>query len=231
MHPISRLLLATAFVLPLSQIAPSALRAETAHISVTGEGSLFAPPDFATVSLGVTNTEATAAEAMAANARAMEKVLERLRAVGVAESDLQTAQLQLNPNWKSSSLSSSGEVDGFTASNQLSIRLRDLSRMGEVLDAAVSDGANTLNGVSFDLSTPRPLQDQARRAAVADAIARATLLADAAQVKLGAITSITEGGGDVGGQPMMRASMEKTPIAIGEVEVSQSVTVVFAIAE
>ncbi|MGV8955389.1 MAG: SIMPL domain-containing protein [Cypionkella sp.] len=227
MRMLSPLLLASALALPLAQIA----HAEAAQITVTGEATVAVAPDLAVIDLGVTSTGTTAAEAMASNATAMTSVMDRLRSAGVAEADLQTATLQLNPNWVSASSDVAPTINGYTASNQVSVRLRALDTLGTVLDAAVSDGANTLNGVSFDLANKRPAQDQARSAAVKDAIARATLLSEAAGVKLGKIASISEGGMAAGPTPMFRMEASATPVAAGELDITQSVTVTFDIAE
>jgi uncharacterized protein len=227
MRVFSPLLLASVLALPAAQIA----YAESAQVTVTGESTVAVAPDMAVISLGVTATGKTAAEAMEANNGAMTTVLDRLRKAGVADADLQTATLQLNPNWVNATPDVAPSINGYTASNQVSVRLRALDTLGTVLDAAISDGANTLNGVSFDLANKRPAQDQARAAAVKDAVARATLLAEAAGVKLGKIVSITEGGAAAGPTPMFRMDAASVPVAAGELEISQSVTVTFDIAE
>jgi uncharacterized protein len=227
MRVLSPLLLASVLAFPAAQIA----HAESAQITVTGESTIAVAPDMAVISLGVTTTGKTAAEAMEANSGAMTTVMERLRKAGVADADLQTATLQLNPNWVNATPDVAPTITGYTASNQVSVRLRALDTLGAVLDAAISDGANTLNGVSFDLADKRPVQDQARSAAVKDAIARATLLAEAAGVKLGKIAAITEGGAAAGPTPMFRMDAASIPVAAGELEITQSVTVTFDIAD
>jgi uncharacterized protein len=225
MRLISALILSTSLALPMAAFAGPGV------ITVTGEASVAAAPDMATISLGVTTSAATASEAMAANATAMSGVFERLKAAGIADEDTQTSNLQLNPNWNNSSSASTPEITGYTASNQVTVKVRKIESLGDVLDAAIKDGANTLNGVSFDISAPRPLQDDARKAAVEDAMARAKLLAEAAGVKLGKITAISEGGGMGNPMPMFRADSAKIPVAAGQIELSQSVTVSFEIAE
>lgn len=196
-----------------------------ALITITGEGQVEAPPDMATISLGVTTTAQTAQEAMSANAAEIAAVLENLKATGIEARDLQTSGLSLQPNWTNRS-TSENRIDGYTASNQLSVRVRDLSKLGAILDAAVKDGANTLNGVSFAMADPAPLLEEARKRAVADARSRAELIAGAAEAKLGAIASITEGGGGYP-QPQFgyaRAAMESVPVEAGAVSLSASVT-------
>lgn len=235
MQKLKTLVLSTVLALPMA----GAARAEAPfpQITVTGEAAVQAVPDMATVSLGVTTLADTAAEAMAANSAALAQVIERLKAAGIAPRDLQTASLSLNPNWSgydSSSNPAAQTITGYTASNQLSIRVRALDTLGAVLDAAITDGANTLNGISFELSQPRPVQDEARKAATEDARARAELLATAAGVKLGRVISISEGGGYGGPVPMFKAAdamASPVPVEAGEIGLNASVTVVFEIVQ
>ncbi|NHX27200.1 SIMPL domain-containing protein, partial [Escherichia coli] len=154
----------------------------------------------------------------------------------IADADLQTSNLSLNPLWKNRSYSSgeAPEIDGFAASNMLAVRVRDLTALGGVLDRVVGLGANSFNGLNFGLVDMQPAQDDARRAAVADALRKAQLYADAAGVNLGAVISINESGG-YGPRPefleqSMRASAD-VPIEAGELEITASVTIVFAIGE
>jgi hypothetical protein len=111
----------------------------------------------------------------------------------------------------------------------LTVRIAALETAGSVLDAAVTDGANTLNGLTFGLANPRPIEDDARKAAVADALARAQVLAQAAGESLGPILSITEGGGGRQPMPMLykAAADSAVPLAAGEVGVSAEVTIVW----
>jgi uncharacterized protein YggE len=206
-----------------------------ATITVTGEGTVTAAPDLATVSLGVTTQGGTASEAMAANSAALSAVLERVKAAGVEDRDIQTSALNLNPNWAGTDGSSVPTIQGYVAMNQLQVRVRDLAKLGPVLDAAIADGANTLNGVSFGLQDPDPAMDQARKDAVAEARARAELLTAAAGVALGRIVSISESGGYAPPMPMyrMEAAMAEAPVPVegGEVGVTANVTVVWEIAQ
>ena len=206
-----------------------------ATITVTGEGTVTSAPDLATVSLGVTTQGATAAEAMAANSTALAAVLERVKAAGVEDRDIQTSTLNLNPNWANTDGSSAPTITGYVATNLLSIRVRALDKLGPVLDAAVVDGANTLNGVSFGFQEPDPKMDEARKAAVAKAKARAELLTGAAGVGLGRIVSISESGGYAPPMPMyrMEAAMADAPVPVegGEVGVTASVTITWEIAQ
>ncbi|MBT9244380.1 SIMPL domain-containing protein [Gemmobacter fulvus] len=206
------------------------------QITVTGEGQVNGAPDLATISLGVTTEGATAAEAMAANSAELARVMGNLTMAGIAAKDVQTTGLSINPNWQNdSSGATAPRIAGYIASNMLTVRVRALEGLGSVLDAAVKDGANTLNGVEFGLADPAPAMDEARKRAVADARGRATLLAEAAGVTLGKIVSISESGGYQPPMPMMRMAADAAggavPVAAGEVSVSANVTIVWALGE
>jgi uncharacterized protein YggE len=200
-------------------------------ITVTGEGRVDDAPDMATISLGVTSEGTTAADAMRTNSDEMTRVLGNLEAAGIAARDMQSSGLSLQPNWQHDSASGTSRIIGYIASNTLTVRVRALDTLGGVLDAAVKDGANTLNGVAFGLADPRPALDEARKRAVADAKARAELLAGAAGVKLGRILSISESGGALPPMPAYRMAADAfaaaVPVAAGEVAMQASVTIVW----
>ncbi len=222
---------AAALVIGAALAAP--LRAETAaQITVTGEGQVEAAPDMATLTLGVTTQGATAAAAMADNSAQLATVLARLKAAGIADTDLQTTGLSLNPNWQQDPAGAAPKIDGYIATNMLTVRIRALDKVGAVLEAAIGDGANTFNGISFGLADQTPALNEARRRAVTDAMARAALLAGAAGVRLGPVVSIQEGGGMGGPMPMFRmdaAAASPVPVAAGAVTTMASVTMVFSI--
>jgi uncharacterized protein len=212
-------------------LAAAAAAETTRTITVTGEGTVQAAPDQATISLGVTTTKDTAVEALAANSAAVAEVIAQLKAAGVAEADLQTSNLSLNPNWSNYDGSSSSTIAGYSASNLLNVRVRDLDALGGILDAAVSDGANTMNGITFGLANPEPMMNDARTRAMADATARATVLVTAAGGTLGPIVTIAEGGVFAGPGPMFREETSAVPIESGEVGMTASISVTFEIAE
>ncbi len=229
MRVLNALLLSAALVLP---IAAPALADNV--ITVTGEGTVQVTPDMATISLGVTTDGASAAEAMAANSKALQAVIDRLKSAGIEDRDLQTSNLSLNPNWVGYEAGQTPKIAGYVASNMLSVRVRALDTLGTVLDASITDGANTLNGITFDLAAPRPAQDEARKAAVADAKARAELLTTAAGVKLGKITAISESAGYGAPMPMFRDEAKAAapvPVASGQIGMTASVTVTYEIVE
>ena len=205
------------------------------QITVTGEGRVEAAPDMATISLGVTHENEQAKLAMEATSDAVARILERIAAMGVAPRDMQTRALSLSPVWseRTASDGNRARITGFVASNTVMVRVRDLASLGRILDAVIEDGANDFNGLEFDVQNPEPLMDEARRAAVADAMARAALLAEAAGVTLGPVQSISEQGGMRPMGAMMDMAMRESgvPIAAGEVSVEAMVSMVFAIAQ
>lgn len=224
MRILTALALATALTWPLAATADTA-----GTITVTGSATINVAPDMATVSLGVTTTGDTAGAAMASNNAAVSAVIARLIAAKVADRDMQTSSLSVNPNWVTNAAGTGQEVKGYIASNQLTVQIKALEATGTILDAAITDGANTLNGLTFGLADQRPVEDEARKEAVADAVARARLYAEAAGEKLGPIVSISEGGGYVPPVPMMSklVGASAVPVAAGEVGVSAAVTIVW----
>ncbi|TNF57350.1 MAG: DUF541 domain-containing protein [Rhodobacteraceae bacterium] len=204
------------------------------QISVTGEGQVEAVPDMALISVGVEADDPGARAAMDRAAAGAQAVLAALAAAGIEARDIQTGQVMLNPVWDHrTDPDAAPRVTGFRAVISMNLRLRDLDKLGPVLDAVVGDGANRLGGLSFAVADPDPLMAQARALAVRDAMARARQMADAAGVTLGEVLSISEHGG--GARPMMMGMAEARasdiPVAAGEVSLSANVSMVFAIAE
>jgi uncharacterized protein YggE len=204
-------------------------------ITVSGTGLVAAVPDIATLSLGVTTEGPEAAEAMRRNGEAMAAVLAELAAQGVAERDVQTSSISLSPRWEPPRPNETEpRVSGFVATNMVTVVMRDVDAVGGVLDAVLGQGANSLNGLSFGLSDDAALKDEARRGAVADAVAKARVLAEAAGVTLGPVEEIVEGGGIGGPFPQARMDMamaEAVPVAPGELSLQVTVTMTWAIGE
>jgi uncharacterized protein len=225
--------LAMALMLGLPAFAETA----PATISVTGEGKVEIAPDMATLNLGVTTEADTAAAALKANSDGIAGALSRLKDAGIAERDLQTSGLTLNPRYDYGSSGGEAKITGYVAANMVTVRVRDLAVLGQTLDAVVTDGANTLGGLSFGLQEPDSTMDEARRRAVADATHKATLYSEAAGVKLGRIMSIADQGNYGGPQPMMMAEARfakdagSVPVASGELTVGATVAVTYEIAE
>jgi uncharacterized protein len=232
MRILNAVVLATVLSVPMTV---AAYAESAAIISVTGEGQVAANPDMATITLGVTTTGATAAEAMTANSAELAKVLANLTSTGIEAKDIQTTGLSLNPNWVSDSSGESATINGYTATNMVNVRVRVLDGLGGVLDAAIKDGANTLNGMSFGVANPQPLNDEARKLAVADANRRATLLAEAAGVKLGRIQMISEATGYAQPSPMFRMDAAQAsgavPVQGGEISMTVTVNMTWEIAQ
>lgn len=216
---------------------PYAAQAQSAEaprqISVSGTGRVDLAPDMATVRIGVTHQDEDAAAALQQTSDAVAAMLARLTELGIAPRDVQTAGLSLNPVWRDRPEQQGQPMPwGFEASNVVSLRLRDIAALGEVLDALVADGANRLDGVSFGLQDPEASMDEARRLAVADARRKATLFAEAAGVALGQTIDLTETGMATPRPQMMEmAAMraDSVPVAAGEVGITASVQMTFAL--
>jgi uncharacterized protein YggE len=191
-------------------------------ITVTGTGTVQSVPDKAEFSLGVDSTGPTARKALAANSERMRRVLAALFAAGVAKGDVQTQDV---------SVSRSYPDNGYSADNTVSVTINDLAKAGSILDAATNAGANNVYGPTLTRSDQDELQAKALRAAVDGARAKARVLADAAGVQLGSVTSITEGVDEP--SPVYAADMARraasAPIEPGKQQTQATVRVTFAI--
>jgi uncharacterized protein YggE len=190
------------------------------------------PPDLARIDGGVTSEAKTAREASDANNAAMGKVLLALKGAGIDEKDYQTSRLSLQPQSSAPKPGAPSIVTGYRASNRVTIRLRDVTKLASVIDTLVGSGANEIGGINFQVSQASKLLDDAREQAIADARRKAEIYAKAAGVTLGAPISISEEGS---GQPMFRTRMAApmaaapAPIAMGEETLSITVGVSWAI--
>ena len=223
-----------ATILAAALASPALAQAEPPPaISVTGEGTVSVPPDLAQIDAGVASDAKTAKEAAEANNAAMGKVLAALRGAGIDEKDYQTSRLSLQPQYAPNRAGPQA-VTGYRASNRVTIKVRDLTKVAGVIDTLVAAGANDIGNVGFTVSQPSKLLDEAREKAVADARRKAEIYAKAAGVTLGAPLDITEGGAPT---PMFRSKMVAaapmavagTPIAQGEETLSVSVSMTWAI--
>ncbi len=204
--------------------------AEPAVISVTGEASVSVAPDLAQIEGGVTSEAKTAREASEANNAAMGKVLLALKSAGLEEKDFQTTRLSLQPQTAPNRPGPSAIV-GYRASNRVTIRLRDVTKLASVIDTLVSAGANDLGGINFMVSDASKLLDEARGQAIADARRKAEIYAKAAGVALGAPLTISEGGapGPITLRRMAAGIAESAPVAQGEERLQVTVNVSWAI--
>lgn len=224
----------TALAMVLAAAAPGFAADRT--ITVTGEGETTAAPDIATVRVGVAVRADTARGAVDGMSAAMQKVLDAVAAAAIPAKDVQTEGLNLGSVYRPEPQDGSAPLPpAFEARTSVAVRTADLKGLGALLDGLVSAGANELQGISFGLSDPAAARDAARRAAVADALARAKLYAEAAGVRLGPVVSLSENG--PAPEPMMRmraapaAADMAVPIAEGEMSVAAQVTLVLSIAD
>jgi len=202
-----------------------------AAISVTGEATVSAAPDLAQIEAGVTSEAKTAREASEANNAAMGKVLQALKGAGIAEKDFQTSRLSLQPQSAPNRPGPSAIV-GYRASNRVTIRLRDVTKLANVIDTLVGAGANDIGGINFMVSNASKLLDEAREQAVADARRKAEIYAKAAGVMLGAPLSISEEG-NAAPVPYRKMAVgmavAAAPVAQGEETLQVTVSVSWAI--
>ena len=203
-------------------------------IIVTGQGEASAAPDMVVLSIGVETQGDTAAAALRENSAAMSATIEKLKDLGVADKDIQTSGLSINPRYDYERSRTNPPIAGYVASNTVTARLRDLASAGAVIDQAVESGANRLNGISFTFADPKPLYDEARRDAVAQAKAKAELLTDAAGVSLGRLLTIQDGAYRAPSPLKMTAAFAEAdaravPIAAGESTLRASVTLIYEI--
>lgn len=208
---------------------------DISRLMVQGEGKVTAAPDRATVVLGVQTQDASASRAASENARLMNQTMSALLDAGIAQSDIQTSGYSLGTVQEDPSYSgASGDerkAPLFEASNTVTVNLNNTSDVGQVLDAAVQAGSNTIQEVSFDLQDPRPQKDQALAMAIQDASHKAAVAAQAAGVKLGRVLEISESYGYVSAASSARGMMydAATPIQPGRMEVTASVTMTYEI--
>ncbi|HUT77781.1 MAG TPA: SIMPL domain-containing protein [Polyangia bacterium] len=203
-----------------------------ASIAVAGTGEVAAIPDLAEIDAGVTAQASTAREAARQNAQVMAGVIDAVRAQGISERDVQTGRFGVSPVYDSTTSGGSrARIAGYRVTNQVHLRVRDLDKLGALLDTLLAAGANELGGVRFTVAEPESLLDKARVAAVADARRKAALYAREAGVSLGRVLHVEELGG-AGPPPQMgfaRMQQAETAVMPGEVGLSASVRVTFAI--
>jgi uncharacterized protein YggE len=206
--------------------AESMFRATTFNLAAYGETHI--APDMATISLGVLTQAGTAAEALAANATRMNAVIAGLRKGGIAERDIQTSNLNVAPQYRYVQ-NEAPVLTGYQVSNQVTVIVRDLKKLGPAVDATVSAGANQVNGVAFGLADPTAAENAAREAAVKALTAKAELYARATGYRVARLVNLSEGGGYAAPPPMpvmaMRAqAKDMTPVSAGELTVRIDIT-------
>ena len=176
------------------------------RLDISATGEVTRVPDIANISAGVMTRSATATGAITDNAARMERVRAALKRAGIADRDIQTANLSLNPEYRYQD-NQPPQLTGYTASNQVNVRFRDIRNTGRILDALVAEGANQINGPSLSIDNPEAALDEARVKAIAMGRARAEIYARALGMRVVRLLSVSEGGGYSGPPPvvMMRA--------------------------
>jgi uncharacterized protein YggE len=234
-------LLAAALLLPLAVSAQPMPGGYPHHpapatLSLTGEGTVRAKPDMATLQLGVVAEAVTARDALSENTSRMAEIVAALREDGIESRDLQTSDFSIEPRYSQPQPGREAEpfvprIVGYAVRNTLTVRIRDLDETGALLDKAVTLGANTISGPSFTVADPSALQDSARKAAMRDALRKAELYAEAAGISLTRILRIDEAGGYAPQPAMMAREMKAqaydaaVPIESGELSVTAQVSI------
>ena len=205
-------------------------------ITVSGEGQVFAAPDQAQINTGVVTDGPTAKDALARNSARMTEVIAALKKMGIDSKDIQTSGFNLSPMYLPQQPGQAiPRIGGYQVSNNVTVVVKDLTKLGEIMDQVVQMGSNSVGGVSFSIANPKPFMMRAREAAVADAKLRADAYAKAAGVSVGKVLTISEASAPVV-QPMpmyaMRAAAADSsavPVESGQQQLSLNVTVVYEI--
>jgi len=218
--------------------APAGL-AQSTLLSVTAEGASSEVPDVVRISAGVSNRAQDANTALAENSSKMNQVLAAIRAADVAGRDVQTARISIQPHYR---YPRDGEpvFSGYQASNSVTVKLRDIARLGDLLDALVAGGANQIDGPYFEIDQPQAGYDRARLSALASARERAGQYAAALGLRVRRIVSVDEGGGFQQVQNQLRMAVAQSapvafdaapPVSPGETTLRARLTVVFELVE
>jgi uncharacterized protein len=222
---------------PASAVDRSIDMSNDRWVEVRGEGSVNAAPDFAHVTLGVTSTGKTAGEAMAANAKAANALVSLVKAEGVAPADIQTSEVSISPMFSQPSpgQQNAPTITGYSVSNNVAVLVREIPRLGALLDKAVTAGANSIYGVGFGHNDPGAILEKARPLAVADAMRKAEIYAAAGGARIGRLMALTEEGGFQPPVAFSRAyaagAPAPTPIEAGEDRLTVMVTARFELKE
>ncbi len=234
------LTLATALAtgLALAPVASTPLQAQETKmtqrsITISASGTVTAVPDRVMITLGVMSDALTAREALDANTAAMRKVIDTLKAEGLADRDVQTSDFSIGPRYEYYQDGKPPKLAGYTVSNMVNIRVTDIAKLGSILDKVVGEGSNQINGIRFEVSDADTRLDEARKTAVANARRMAELYATAAGATLGQVMTIQEASYNPGPMPMMRqaAAAEAAPVPIeaGEQTLQVTVTITYAL--
>jgi uncharacterized protein YggE len=203
----------------------------TRTLALMGSGEVRAKPDIAIITIGVMKRADTAREALTQNNAAMTQIIDHLKQAGIQAKDIQTSNFTVSPAYLYDNQSQQPpKIIGYDVSNQVTLTMRKLQDIGTILDDVVSKGSNQIYGIGFSIDDPKPLEDEARRLAIDDAMRKAKLFADSAGVSLGPIVSILE---HLQPPPVpvymkaqrMEAADSAVPVAEGEQVVTAHVTI------
>jgi len=199
-------------------------------VSVLASGSVTAEPDVAQISAGVVTEADSAKDAMGRNSVVMTKLIDGLKAAGIQPKDIQTTTLNVEPRYTQPKDGRVAAINGYRVINQVRLTVREVKRLGDVLDQAIALGANQINHITFDIADPETLKDEARKRAMENARRRGELYARAAGGQLGPVLRISESVGEPhpmpGGRMAMRASV---PIEAGTRSLEVEVHVTYAL--
>jgi hypothetical protein len=202
-------------------------------ITVSASAEVAAEPDMARLSSGVASEAETAREALARNSSAMAKVIVGLKTAGVEAKDIQTSSFQVEPRYTNPREGQAPVINGYRVSNQVDVRVRDLKRLGEIMDSLVSLGANQVSGLAFEVSQAETLKDEARKLAIANARRRAELFATAAGASVGEVLAISEETAHPGPRPYamgrVAAMADAVPVEAGSQMLEARVSVTWAL--
>jgi len=217
-----------------AQTVPTVVASDATLLNISAQADAKRVPDVATLSAGVVTQAVDGNTAMRENAVQMDKVMAAIKAAGIAERDIQTSGINLSPQYRYAD-NEAPRITGYQANNTVSLKVRDITKLGKVLDSLAAQGANQINGPSFEIDQPEPVYDEARLAALKKAQARAETYAKSLGLRVRRIVSISEGNqGGFRPMPMMamaagrsaKAEMD-TAVSPGESSVSVSLDVVF----
>ncbi|RJT39191.1 SIMPL domain-containing protein [Mesorhizobium waimense] len=232
--PLTLMPLALAAALAFPAMAGATDSQPPPRIIVSGEGQATAAPDLALLTLSVMREAKTARAALDANNDAMAAVIAAMKSAGIKDRDLQTAGIQINPRYNYTNKpdgSQEAELVAYQVTNTLSVRIRDIDKTGDILDKAVSLGVNQGGGIAFSNEDPSAAVTEARKKAVANAMAKAKTLAEAAGVGIGRVLEITDQ--NIAPPPMpinakaFDAAGAAVPVQAGENSYAVQVTVTF----
>lgn len=228
-------LLLGAAMLPSPAAAQQATISQTitgTRLDINATGDVTRVPDLATISAGVTSHASTATSAIQQTATRMARVREALRRAGIADRDIQTSNISLNPDYVYAQ-NQPPKLSGYNASNQLTVRFRDIASTGKILDALVEEGANQISGPNLSVEHPEAALDEARAKAIAAGRARADLYARSLGLRVTRIVAVSESGGYAPPPPMppmvmmAKAERDQTVIDPGEQRLQVSVSMTF----